>query len=91
MAIAVQGADVDAYDLIPTVPSWKAPETPLEINVGDSQDAEDGTQGTDDAQVHWPQSTAAEMRSPIGKLVEPWPMLIPQRMSERARARGSVA
>ena len=91
MPTAAQGADVDAYDLIPTVPSWKAPETPLEIHVGDSEDAEGGTQGKDDAQVHWPQSTAAEMRSPLGKLIEPRSIFIPQRMSERARATGAVA
>jgi hypothetical protein len=58
---------VDAYDLIPTVPSWKAPETPLEINVGESEASEDSSSNEDDAQAHWQRSTAAEMRSPLGK------------------------
>ena len=62
----MQGADVDAYDLIPTVPSWKAPETPLEIIVGESDASEERRSDEDDAQAHWQRSTAAEMRSPLG-------------------------
>lgn len=63
------GADADAYDLIPTVPSWKAPDTPLEIDVGrsEAEQSED-----DDAQLQWQRSTAAaEMRSPLGKRRSP--------------------
>lgn len=56
------GADADAYDLIPTVPSWKAPDTPLQINVGGPEASSDG----EDAQAHWQRSTAEDMRSPLG-------------------------